>query len=659
MRRAHSIGTLLLAVTALMTLVLVTIFAVDAVRALESGDQARRVPKIVDISTDLFFAIQNFRVERGTVNTALATPDIVASEAQSEIAALRVRSAEALDGALVKLEAIKVPDIEGVLDRIETSRRALDEARLIVDAALLQLKPDRPADNGPNWISAVNNTVRAIESLSSSLESELSRTDAFIADMTRIKQIVWSVRSDSGDDRLLVREAMVTGDRLSDLQREALARLAGRIEGAWKLVQDERHLTSTPPQLQAAIDTVDRIYFAGFRPIRDQVVRDLAAGKSVYIPPREWLELSTPGRQALFMVSKTAFDLAGAHALAEARAAERELYVATLFVALFLAIGAFTGTYVFRHVVQPIAQITRTMGLVADGDLSCEIPHQHRTDEIGSLSRALGVFRDTAIERQRLQVAKLAAETANRTKSQFLANMSHELRTPLNAIIGFSDLIQSRMFGPISDRYRDYALNILTSGNHLLRLINDVLDLAKLEAGQLELHEEDIDLLDIIATSLHFVEPQARKSNVQLSKVIDERARFIRADERRIRQAVTNLLSNAVKFTPAGGSVRIVCAHTEGSVLVLVSDTGVGMAPMDIPKAMQAFGQIDSTISRKYEGTGLGLPLAKDLVELHGGTLTIESQVNVGTTVTIVLPGNRIIAPPSRSVQRPERKPAV
>jgi len=176
-------------------------------------------------------------------------------------------------------------------------------------------------------------------------------------------------------------------------------------------------------------------------------------------------------------------------------------------------------------------------------------------------------------------------------------------------------------------------------------LINEVLDLSKLEAGQLELHDENVDLLDVISISLRFVESQAKKSKVNLAQVMDEKARFIRADERRLRQAVVNLLSNAVKFTPAGGSVRVVCAHTESGILIVVSDTGVGMAPADIPKAMEPFGQVDSRLSRKYEGTGLGLPLAKDLVELHGGTLTVESQVNVGTTVTITLPPERIIAP--------------
>jgi len=577
------------------------------------------------------------------VNTALATPEVAPPETQRSIAELRIRSAEVLKTALAKLDAISAADVDPSVMRIQEALDVLNAVRPEVDAALLVRKTERPRALGPNWIFTVNTLVDTIDRLSITLESELSRTDAFIADMTRIKQIVWSVRSDSGDDRLLVREAMVSGERLSDEQREELGRLAGRIDGTWMLVRDEAMLATTPPELKVAVDAADKLYFGEFRPIRDRVVRDLAAGKSVYIPPPEWLEISTPGREALTSVSKTAFDLAGAHALEQASAAERDLTVSVLLMALFLSVGIFTGAYVFRHVVRPIAHITRTMGLVADGDLGCEIPFQKRTDEIGSLSRALRVFRDTAIERQRLQVATLAAETANRTKSEFLANMSLELRTPLNAIIGFSDVIQSRMFGPISDRYREYAGNILTSGNHLLGLINEVLDLSKLEAGQLELHDENVDLLDVISVSLRFVEPQAKKSKVNLSQVMDEKARFIRADERRLRQAVVNLLSNAVKFTPVGGSVRVVCAYTESGILIVVSDTGVGMSPADIPKAMEPFGQVDSKLSRKYEGTGLGLPLAKDLVELHGGTLTVESQVNVGTTVTITLPPERII----------------
>ena len=242
-----------------------------------------------------------------------------------------------------------------------------------------------------------------------------------------------------------------------------------------------------------------------------------------------------------------------------------------------------------------------------------------------------------------LRIAKEGAEAANRTKSEFLANMSHELRTPLNAIIGFSEMIKVEMFGPVSERYRGYATDIFNSGSHLLGLINEILDLSKLEAGQFELYEEDIDLADTVEACLHLVETQARKSKIRLSTTLDPDVRLIRADDRRMRQILINLLSNAVKFTPEGGQVRVSSFLKDGGLAIEVSDTGIGIAAEDMAKVMTSFGQVESKVSRKYEGSGLGLPLAKHLVELHGGTLTVESQVGVGTTVTIMLPSGRIL----------------
>jgi signal transduction histidine kinase len=289
------------------------------------------------------------------------------------------------------------------------------------------------------------------------------------------------------------------------------------------------------------------------------------------------------------------------------------------------------------------------MRLVAEGDLTCEIPFEHRKDEIGFLARALRIFRANAIETQQLHLEKIGAETANRTKSEFLANVSHELRTPLNAIIGFSEVMQRKMFGPLSERYSDYANDIFNSGSHLLELINEILDLSKLEAGQFELYEEEVDLVVTVEACLHLVEAQAQKSKVRLSHTLDPEVRLIRADERRTRQILINLLSNAVKFTPEGGQVRVSSFVKDGALMIEVKDSGIGIAAADIPKVMTSFGQVESKISRKYEGSGLGLPLAKHLVELHGGTLTIESQVDVGTTVTILLPADRIIVPSSRA----------
>jgi signal transduction histidine kinase len=390
------------------------------------------------------------------------------------------------------------------------------------------------------------------------------------------------------------------------------------------------------------------MYFVEFRPVRNAIVEELATGRPVAISPSDWAKLSAPSRQSIFMVSKTAFELASEHAVEQFKAAERHLFVAVLFMILFSVIGVVTVFYVLRGVVRPITQITNTMRLVADGNLACKIPFEHRVDEIGSLSRALRVFRDNAIETQKLYLEKIGAEAANRTKSEFLANMSHELRTPLNAIIGFSEVIQKAIVGPLSERYRGYGTDIFDSGTHLLELINEILDLSKLEAGQFELHEEDIDLGEVIEASMRLVRPQAEKSKVRLSKAIDEDFSWIRADDRRMRQILINLLANAVKFTPEGGKIRVSSFRMNAGLAIAVSDTGIGMASEEVPKALEKFGQIDSRISRRHAGTGLGLPLAKHLIELHGGTLTIKSEVNVGTTVTIVLPQERILARSAR-----------
>jgi signal transduction histidine kinase len=242
-----------------------------------------------------------------------------------------------------------------------------------------------------------------------------------------------------------------------------------------------------------------------------------------------------------------------------------------------------------------------------------------------------------------LRLAVQAASAADTSKSQFLASMSHELRTPLNAILGFSEILKDPHECPAERaRVHAYAMNIFDSGRHLLELIDDILDLSKLDAGHLELNDDAVNVREAIASCLRLMEPQSAKAHVRLHSNLPDGLPILRADDRRVRQILLNLLSNAVKFTPSGGSVDVAVSWNSHGIAIAVKDTGIGMAPEEIPIALERFGQIDGRLSRKHTGTGLGLPLTKHLVELHGGSLAIASEAGKGTSVTALFPPDRM-----------------
>ncbi len=242
-----------------------------------------------------------------------------------------------------------------------------------------------------------------------------------------------------------------------------------------------------------------------------------------------------------------------------------------------------------------------------------------------------------------LRAAKELAEKASRTKSNFLALVSHELRTPLNAIIGFSEIISRGMFAPVDPRHRDYAADIHQSGQYLLKIINDILDMAKVEAGKVQLEETTIDLSATLCGCLRVIRVGASAANIQLKTEISPDL-HVKVDEMRLTQVVLNLLSNSIKFTPAGGTVKISASiEIEGTIAIRVADSGIGMSAEEIPRALAPFEQADSSVSRRFGGTGLGLPLAKVLTELHGGALEIVSAPGHGTCVTVRLPKWRVL----------------
>jgi signal transduction histidine kinase len=281
-----------------------------------------------------------------------------------------------------------------------------------------------------------------------------------------------------------------------------------------------------------------------------------------------------------------------------------------------------------------------------------EIIHQPLAD--GAIVSTFSDVTEREAHEATLRAARETAEAASRAKSAFLANMSHELRTPLNAIIGFSEVMRNELMGPIgSERYRNYAGDIHGSGRHLLQLINDVLDISKIESGKAELREEQVDLGRVIDECASLIAPQAAANALSIKVDVTNVLPELRGDTRAIKQVLLNLLSNAIKFTPSRGEVALTARVNEADDLELaVSDSGIGIAEEDAERIFEPFYQVDSDLSRRFEGTGLGLSLVKGLVEMHGGTVKVRSAPDQGTVFTVTLPVARLTAigkrPPAR-----------
>jgi signal transduction histidine kinase len=338
---------------------------------------------------------------------------------------------------------------------------------------------------------------------------------------------------------------------------------------------------------------------------------------------------------------------------------EAAIWRTALLLVAFLLLAVATGILLARRLVRPIESIQAAATKIGSGALDQRIEIASN-DELGALAEEFNRMaarlqesyasleqkvqertRELATALGELDEKSRELETASLHKSEFLANMSHELRTPLNAILGFSQVLRERLYGELNEQQQGYVDDILSSGNHLLSLINDVLDLSKVEAGQVELEVAPFSLRESLERGVVMVRERAMKDGVQVTLAANPEVDLVAGDERRIRQVIFNLLSNAVKFTPAGGSVDVRATQVNGEVRVSVADTGPGIATEDLERIFEEFQQTEAGLEQR-EGTGLGLALSRRLVELHGGRIWVDSELGRGSTFAFTLPTRRV-----------------
>jgi signal transduction histidine kinase len=390
-----------------------------------------------------------------------------------------------------------------------------------------------------------------------------------------------------------------------------------------------------PPADERALKRI-RVDFRRFAVALNAVSRLDKAGVKGY-RARPFLRAAIKANNDLFEVATDLASRTSAQTSAliaanrSAYASSRNLFVAVGAISVTLALVL--GLVLSWSLIGPIQRTEARLAEIAAGDFSGRLDVPNR-DELGSLAGNVNRMNDD------LRRLYGELESASRHKSEFLANMSHELRTPLNAIIGFSQVLREKLFGEVNEKQEEYLEDILSSGNHLLALINDVLDLSKVEAGQVELEVAPFSLRDALERGVVMVRERATKDGVQVALGADPEVDLVVGDERRIRQVIFNLLTNAVKFTPAGGAVDVRAAQVDGEVRVSVADTGPGLAPEDHERIFEEFQQTETGMEQR-EGTGLGLALSKRLVELHGGRIWVDSELGKGSTFVFTLPARR------------------
>ena len=644
MKRHLAISTLLQAITGMMALALVVTFAIAAGNAFERRVTAEETRAVASISRDLFFAMQNLRVERGTVNTALSSAEPAGADTLSDIATLRAKSEAALGSALAKLAKSSIPGLEEAAGELRKHREGLAAVRHDADAALPQPKEKRPADVSKNWIAAIGRLVDEIDHISDRLGAEVNLSDPFITEQMKVKQLAWAMRDAAGTDRLVLGAAIAGGKSLSAEQQRQIAVFEGRIQSVWKAIEEDAQAAAAPAQLKAAVEAAKKSYFSELAEKRKAILADLGAGKPAPLTGAEWVKLSNPGLESLINVANTAFDLTEEYGGTQVAAATRNLYLQLALTAIFLGMGAGATLYVRRRVARPMAAITAVMAKVADGDLSQDIPFEWRGDEIGNLARALAIFRGNALEKRRIEAAQreeqqrkeqrqqtverriAAFETSVGGLLQALSGASSEMRTTSEAMSTTAEQTdrQARLVNEAAQQASSNVQTVATASEELSASIAEIsrqVTQAAAIAGEAvkEMAETDAtvhslaEMAQRIGEVVQLINDIASQTNLLALNATIEAARAGEAGKgfAVVASEVKSLASQTGKATEdIAAQVTAIQGATRSAVSAIKSVGGtigrVNEISTSIASAVEEQGAATQEITRNTQGTARG-----------------------------------------------------
>jgi len=626
-----SISLLLQVVTSFIVLTLVAGLVIAAGNAFDRLETADRVLATANVSRDLFTAMQAIRVERGLASGALDMEKPVDANMRDLVTSTRAQFETALDGATAKLVNGKFSETGTALEEIRDNRARFSDLLRHAEEAFAFPRNQRPAGLGAKVIAADNKFVDALDGLSERLSSEIVQIDPFIAEMMKMKQLGWVVRDGGGTERLVMGMWIARGEDYSGSTRQRVAELTGRMDGAWKIIQDDVGLKVVPAALRDAVENATRVYFDELRSKRKAIIDALTAGTPLGEAGSEWINLSNHALEPLAAIPSTAFDLTAAHANEQAQIARRYFLFSIALALLAVTFGICAIALVTRHVARPMAKITAAVRAVAAGDLHGAIPFEQRNDEVGDLARALEVLRDNAVAKQRMEAELIRKERLSAV-GQLTATVAHELRNPLSSIRNCAYTLRE-MVGGSAGLERPVA-RIERSITRCDRIIADLLDFTRMRELQLSSIALDDWLAELLAE-------QKLPDGIALVRNFAAPGRQLDFDGDRMRQVIVNLIENAAQAMdsqaeadPSSRERRItVSTRASGEFFdIAIEDTGPGMSAEVLAKVFEPL------FSTKAFGTGLGLPTVKQIVEQHGGTVTISSEEAKGTSVRIRLP---------------------